>query len=161
MATFLIKQDYNWHLWRYILLELRMLVYLMSVSMTVLHSNRCEYMIMYTCVHFAHNVISFFTCELWLCNCLGKWFPLFNKHSSFPSLFFSLSFATCQTLNLKPYSSICTNFFVSLHMLGILSLWLKTNKMRISYDFVRFQLIDLGVRRLGSQIHASMWSGFY
>jgi hypothetical protein len=59
------------------------------------------------------------------------------------------------------YSSICTNFFVPLHMFGILSLWLKLNKMRISYDFVRFQLIDLGVRGLGSQIYVSMWSGFY
>ncbi len=35
------------------------------------------------------------------------------------------------------------------------------NKMRISYDFVRFELINLGVRGLGSQICVSMWSGFY
>ncbi len=29
-----------------------------------LHSYRCECMIMYTYVHVARNVISFFTCEL-------------------------------------------------------------------------------------------------
>jgi hypothetical protein len=59
------------------------------------------------------------------------------------------------------YSSICTKKIVSLHMLGILSLWLKMNKMRISYNFVRFQLFDLGVKGLGSQICVSIWSVFY